>query len=151
MMSDCDVKLSKYILIFSGYFLALITMVNVFALWFDIDLSASVNLVTLFGAGYASAIQFVKDFKRAPSKQEQRLLSLGCLLAAFIISIIASAILLLVALGDNFTVMLEELFGTTPTLVWGVIWLVVGGLYYFILSLIFGWVARKYVAKSITV
>ncbi len=75
MMNESDAKLTKYVLIISGYYLAFMFVVNILAHGLNIDLGLSANIAMLFGVGYASAMKFVNDLKRSPSKKERRLLS----------------------------------------------------------------------------
>ena len=149
MIDESKEQLTKYVMVFSGYYLVFMAIVNILAHGFNIDLGPGANMAMLVGAGYASAIKFVTDLKRAPSKKEKRLLSLGCILASFIISIIGAAIVFSVVEGGDSIAEFVKLFGALPMLAWVAIVIVVCGLYYLVLGLIFGWGAKKYAAKYV--
>ncbi|MDP4537476.1 ABZJ_00895 family protein [Alkalimonas collagenimarina] len=149
-MSQEDVNIKRYVFVFSGYYAAFMCVINVLAYGFDIDLGSSANMAILIGSGYAAAIKFVVELGRAPSAKERRLLSLGCLLSSFIISALGVLIVIPVVLGSGAWEEISELFKTLSPLVWIAITLVIGLLYYFVLTLIFGWMAKKHATKTIS-
>ena len=148
-MSKEEVNLKKYFLIFSGYYFVFMAVINILAHGFDIDLGSGANIAMLMSAGYGAAIKFVTDVGRHPSTKEKRLLSLGCLTASFLISALVFIIAIPVAIGVGVFEGISAIFSSISPAIWLGIFTVVGLLYYFALSIIFGWGARKYAEKSI--
>jgi len=147
-MNQDEVKIKKYVLIFSGYYIVLMSALNILAHGFDIDLGSSADLGILIGSAYAAAIKFVTESGRAPSTREKRLLSLGCLFSSFVLSFSLALVVIPVAGGPEAMEELSELFSALSPIIWISIIVVIGLLYYFLLNMIFGWGARKYAEKN---
>lgn len=142
------VSLSRYWLAFAASYVGVMVLINILVHGFDLDLGSSTNISMLFAAGYISATKFVTDHKRAPDADEKRKLVWGSLAIAVSISVVAVGLLLLIV-GEDASTGLAQLLGGLPTIAWMIIIAVVLLLHYFILSLMYGWAARRYAEKVI--
>lgn len=143
------VPLSRYWLTFAVTYTGVMVLINVLVHGFDLDLGSSTNMGMLFAAGYVSATKFVTDHKRAPDALEKRKLVWGSLGIAALISVTALGVVLLVLGGDVLSG-LAQLLGGLPVIAWMIIISVVLLLHYFILSLMYGWAARRFAEKVLS-
>ena len=148
-MNETSPSIMKYILIFSAIYAGIMLVINILLHGFDINLGTGANIGMLIGAAYGAMVKFVTDGKRAPLKRETRLLSFGCLMSSVIISTAVMFVITPLVAGSQGMAEIQQLLSALKPLVWVSIFLVVGVIYYFMLSLVFGWVARKYANKAI--
>ena len=142
-MENGNPKLVPYLLTFAGYYAAIITVMNVIIHGFGVDIEFSGNMAMLFGAGIGAASKFIKDNKRIPNKSEKWRLSLGCLMISFMISILCSAVVIPIVLGDSAVSDIGAMISSISPVIWLVIISVVSAIYYLALNLIFGWLSKK--------
>jgi hypothetical protein len=149
-MNNTPASVMKYILFFSAIYAGFMICVNILVHVFNIDIGSGANIAMLIGAGYGAAIKFVQDTKRPPSKYEKRLLSFGCLVSSFLISLVGVAIIIPLALGSSGLAELKQLLNELSITASLLIPVFIGLLYYAILNTLFGWAANKYAAKAIS-
>ena len=87
--------MNKYVLIFSGVYLASFIAAVLVSSMFDLDGSFTVG--TLMAGAMITSLVFVKDYKRAPNRTERRTLVWGSLLSSMALSSIVAAVYLLFA------------------------------------------------------
>tara|TARA_B100000767_G_C19700905_1_gene508373 strand:+ start:923 stop:1348 length:426 start_codon:yes stop_codon:yes gene_type:complete len=129
---------------FSAVYAGIFALVNVLLQGFDVDVGSGVNMAMIFGAAYGSAITFVKDNGRAPDKKESNVLSFYCLLSTYVISLLGTSIIVLLVMPEPDVQELKQLLVSLSPVIWIVIAIVVGVLYFLMLKFVFGWGARKY-------
>jgi hypothetical protein len=139
--------MNRYWLTFAAIYSGAMLLVNILAFGFDLDLGSGANMGMLFAAGYGSAIKFVTDNKRAPDAAEKRKLVLGSLIIAWLISCVGVAASMVVH-GEEASRGLMEVLRQIPAIAWILILSAVTLVYYLLLSLMYGWAARKYAEKA---
>ncbi|MFD2232119.1 ABZJ_00895 family protein [Alkalimarinus sediminis] len=149
-MSQDEVKIYKYVLIFSGFYAVFLAAINILAHGFNIDLGSSGNIATLLGAGYGAAVKFVNDVQRAPFKKEKRILSMLCLTSSFFISLLAVLVVVPLVGGEKLTNEILEALKALSPFIWLGVAAFIGIIYYLILSFIFGWASKKYASKAVS-
>nr|WP_315493757.1 ABZJ_00895 family protein [uncultured Rhodoferax sp.] len=140
-------SLGRYWVIFALIYAGVMLLVNVVTHGFNIDLGSGANVAMLFAAGYGSAIKFVNDNKRAPDAVEKRKLIWGSFSISIAISIVAMFVLSMI-LGEESWREFIQFLHEVPVIVWTITIPVITLLYYFLLSFMYGWGARKYAEKA---
>lgn len=137
----------KYILYFSLIYAVILIITNILLNVFKIDTGVATNFVMLIAAAYGAAAKFVMDNRRVPNKQEKNLLLWGCLLVSIAILVIDMVIVIFLTSG---TVGLNEMtktLKTLPSMWWLIIITFVIVVEYLLLSMVYGWGARKFADK----
>ncbi|CAM4122807.1 ABZJ_00895 family protein [Acinetobacter pragensis] len=131
-------NMKKYIVYFSICYAAAMALIAIIVSFFD--LSGGTSAACLIAAGFATAMKFAQDQRRPPNSHEKKQLIWGCLFASIVISIIASAMSLLIFFktSDFFSIL-----GTAPIWIWIIAILLTIFIHYLILSLSFGWFAKR--------
>ncbi|OTG77984.1 hypothetical protein B9T33_14410 [Acinetobacter sp. ANC 5054] len=138
--------MKKYILTFSVAYIIAMLAVLVIESFFEMPSTTSV--ICLIVGSFSAAARFVKEHQRIPDAAEKKSLVRGCLLASIIISIIATAISIVI-----FPETLPYLkMAMTQLPIW--IWLIAITftllIHYLVLALSFGWMAKRFLPKSAT-
>lgn len=148
-MLGSPLKLQRYFILFGAIYVALMAAISLIVYFTGISLGVIASFVYLLGAGSGTASLFVREQKRAPEPAEKRSLALGCVGVTFLISIVMTLALVVSNVGLAQTpAALASAFGALSPLMWLAILALVAAVYYGILSLFFGWFARRQAARQ---
>ncbi|MDW6002844.1 ABZJ_00895 family protein [Vibrio mangrovi] len=137
------VPVVKYIAVFSAIYAALMGLVQILVIEFDIDLGSSANTGMFVGAGLGTMMKFVTENKRAPVKSENRKLVWSCTFSSLIISGLFLASLVIIE-GKEAINEFSELLLSVPLFIWAGSLIFITFLSYVMLQINFGWGARLF-------
>lgn len=146
-MDQPTANISKYLRLFSFYYAAALIVISLIGFFFAADTNIAVSLITLYVTAQFVSIKFVKAEHHIPEKAEKRLLVWGSLLLSFFISIIITLGELWYIYAKDSLDRLTELLAL-PMDYWVVFGLVAALVYWCILTLAYGWGAKKYAQRQ---
>ena len=110
-------------------------------------MGSGVSIGMLVGSALGAAIKFVQDTNHAPTKRESRLLSLGCVTASLIISVVALLLTIAFMASPEEVAELKDIFNKLSPVVWLLITVFLCLIDYLALIIIFGWGIKRLVPK----
>lgn len=136
--------MKKYILVFSVAYAIAMIIIATLETFFKAPTGSSI--ICLISGGSCAASFFVKDHQRIPDPSEKKSLVWGCFFASIIVSIIATVISLIIFPE---TAPFLSAIADLPIWIWLIAISFTALLHYLVLSLSFGWVAKR-LAKTKT-
>jgi len=131
--------MKKYILIFSAAYMLAMIIIATLETFFKAPSGSSV--ICLMSGGCCAASFFVKDYQRIPEPSEKKTLVWGCFFASIIISIIATIVSLMIF--SEIAPFLEAII-ELPIWIWIFALSFTALIHYLVLSLSFGWIAKRF-------
>jgi hypothetical protein len=124
------------------YMLCVVCLTAVLAIT-SVQLSYSLELSMVLASSLGLSTKFVKENSRVPSLQEKRKLSLACMFASLVLSLLLTSISVLFfsesgQAGEHLSALLA-----LPAFLWLLALIFSMGMNYLILNLSLGWFARK--------
>lgn len=117
-----DFKMSRYMAMFSGVFIASMILFSALAFLTPFDVGGSAGFIEMLIAAMAAGQLFVKDFGRAPTQQERRRLIWHSYGISLVISAAAAVVLglycILVFGAQDLRQLVSELAGELPAAIW---------------------------------
>ncbi|BES69252.1 hypothetical protein RE428_02700 [Marinobacter nanhaiticus D15-8W] len=148
-MLGITLKLQRYFILFGAIYVALMAAISLIVYFTGTSLGVIASLVYLLGAGSGTASLFVREQGRAPEPAEKRGLALGCVGVTFLISIVMTLSLVIGNVGLARTpAALASAFGALSPLAWLAVLAFIAAVYFGILSLFFGWFARRQARRT---
>jgi len=139
---DENVAVLKYIIRFGLVYLVLLFGIGVVQTLLDIDAGMGVSIVALMAAAAMAASTFVRDHQRAPNVSERAKLVWVSFLVSWLVSLVLTGVLATSSVAGS--ELLQVFSASNIAIVAGVI-VVVSVLYLGVLSLAYGYLARKQV------
>ncbi|MBJ8419031.1 ABZJ_00895 family protein [Acinetobacter courvalinii] len=137
--------MKKYILTFSAAYALAMIIIAILETFFKAPSGSSI--ICLISGGSCAAAFFVKDYQRIPEPSEKKALVWGCFFASIIISIIATIISIMIFPETApFLAAIAEL----PIWIWLFAISFTALLHYLVLSLSFGWMAKRFAKAKTT-
>ncbi|WP_444916564.1 ABZJ_00895 family protein [Microbulbifer sp. JMSA003] len=135
-----QVRLGKYAFRFAAIYLLLLVGMAIVLSILEIDSNSGATMGALMGSAMATAIKFVQDNKRPPTKSEKNRLALISLLASWIVSLLLMSILLLA--GSPGAEILESIKSVNLMIIITIV-VVLSLIYFLVLSFSYGYLAKK--------
>jgi hypothetical protein len=142
-MNSEQINIRRYVLIYTGYYMLCVLCLALVLAITGIQLSYSLELSIVLASSMGLSTRFVKENSRAPTVQEKRKLSLACVCASAVLSVLLTSFSVLLfsesgQAGENLSAFLA-----LPAFVWLLAFAFGMGINYLILNLSLGWFARK--------
>ncbi len=142
-MDSTQIDTRRYVLTYVAYYmLCAVLLVAVLAIS-GMQLSYSLELSMVLASSLGLSSRFVKENSRAPSLQERRKLSLACMFASMVLSVLLSSVAILFFSGPGQVGENLSAFFALPAFIWFAAFVFSMGINYLTLNLALGWFARK--------
>ena len=90
-----SISIKRYSFIYAGFFACLLISLNVVCSLLNIDVGMGLNMGVTIGAVFGTLTFFFKEQNRTPNKSELRRLTWGSLAAAYLVSLLAFLLILI--------------------------------------------------------
>jgi len=135
-----QVKIGKYVALYGGVHFVILLGAELFFAFFEIESNSGMSVGAIIGSAMFVSIKFIKDNKRPPNKEEKYNLVLMSLLASWVVSFLLLGVFALV-FGQ--VAQIIDFIKSINIFVLLGIFLFVCVLYFLVLLLSYGYLARK--------
>ncbi len=135
-----QVKIGKYVILYGILHFLILLGAELFFAFFEIESNSGMSVGAIIGSAMFVAIKFIKDNKRPPNKEEKYNLVLMSLLASWIVSFLLLGIFAIIF--GQLALIIDFVNSINIFVLLG-IFMFVSVLYFLVLLLSYGFLARK--------